>query len=75
MDTWQTEMIDAAPPLLSRRQAARIARRTTRTIDRWRETGAIAHRTIPGGGGPGQYAVPKIMIIRDSLREYLMGRE
>jgi hypothetical protein len=73
MDTWQKEMINAAPETLSRAQAARIARRTPRTIDRWREGGHLEFTEVPGGGGPGKHAVPKVMIFTDSLRAYLSG--
>jgi len=73
MDTWQTEMFDAAPAWLSRAQAARIARRTERTIDRWREAAAIEYRVVPGGGGAGDRAVPGVLVSRDSLRAYLDG--
>jgi len=43
------ELLEAAPEWLTRPQAAEIAGRTTRTIDRWREEGRLATCRLEDG--------------------------
>lgn len=57
----------AAPPALSRRQAAQVTGVTERTIDRWIRDGSVTSRTTARGRS-------RIYIDRDSLIELMSGR-